>query len=425
MRIGGTDCDAAYFCPNEGDCTMPPAYLAGFRKEEERTNSVLTHEDIRRAADFAAASGNRIMFCLNMGPGPRDPKSGAWQTENARQLIRYAKSLPQGDRFQIWEAGNEVNVMSFNYRLPKFLIPQQFAADLRRLRDVIDSESPGAKLAAPSDYFVPLATVGDLQFTARLLPLARPLIDLVTWHLYATQSERCPYPHPSSQRTLFDASIKAMNRGFARYVKAAAGNLPVVNGESASAQCGGQVGVSDTLLDALWYADWIGMMSEAGSSGVIRQTLVGSDYGLLDPVSYQPRPTFLALVLLKRQIARYHLKTSTNQPDILAHAFCASSGDGALTVVIANPQPVARPIEISLNGQDIRSAEQWQLSANGDLGATSASINGEFARDDGQIPNPAGMPMTVENGRVKLTLAPHVLLFVRLIPVGSVVRCQW
>ena len=47
-----------------------------------------------------------------------------------------------------------------------------------------------------------------------------------------------------------------------------AAGMPVMNGESASSQCGGQAGVSDTLLDALWFADWIGIMAE-GTAGMI------------------------------------------------------------------------------------------------------------------------------------------------------------
>ncbi len=33
-------------------------------------------------------------------------------------------------------------------------------------------------------------------------------------------------------------------------------------GETASAQCGGEPGVSDTMSDALWYADWIGYLTK-------------------------------------------------------------------------------------------------------------------------------------------------------------------
>ena len=41
-------------------------------------------------------------------------------------------------------------------------------------------------------------------------------------------------------------------------------------GETASGQCGGQPGVSDTMIDALWYADWIGFQAKYGSIALVR-----------------------------------------------------------------------------------------------------------------------------------------------------------
>ena len=88
LRIGGTDADAAYFCPEEGGCELPPQYGDAFRSKDSERPGVLTHEDIRRGADFAEAVGARVMFCVNAGPGPRDPQTGRWTPDNARALIR-------------------------------------------------------------------------------------------------------------------------------------------------------------------------------------------------------------------------------------------------------------------------------------------------------------------------------------------------
>ncbi len=426
MRIGGTDADAAYFCPEEGVCDLPSEYRNVFRDEENERPGVLTHENIRRAAEFAEDVGARVMFCVNAGPGPRDPQTGEWIPDNGRALIRYVRSLPQGHLFDIWELGNEVNIMFNAFYMPVFLYWRPYASDLVTFREVVDEEAPGGRVASPGCFFVPYASLRDLNFTLDLLRVARANIDIVTWHLYATQSERCPEifsPAPASRETLFDESFVNMHRNFARYVVSAAAGLPVMNGESASAQCGGQAGVSDTLLDALWFADWIGIMAQEGSSTIVRQSIVGGDYGLLDPDTFDPRPSFLAAVMFRRIVDRSRLETFADRSQVKAHGFCTAGGDGRVTAVLSNPSDEGLAAEITLQGTQVLSARQWTLGANGDLAATRASIQGRVPLEDGTIPSPPGLPVYLEKGRAYARVDPNSLVFVVLEPEAPAAVC--
>jgi heparanase len=419
MRIGGTDADAAYFCPEEGECELPPQYRNVFIDAENERPGVLTHEVIRRAADFAEAVGARVMFCVNAGPGPRYPQTGRWIPDNARALIRYARSLPNGHVFDTWELGNEVNIMFNAFHMPILLTWLPYASDLATFRAVVDEEAPGCRVASPGCFFVPYASLRDLNFTLDLLRVARDIIDVVTWHLYATQSERCPdafSPAPASKEALFDESFVFMHRNFARYVASAAADLPVMNGESASAQCGGQAGVSDTLLDALWFADWIGIMAEEGSSSIVRQSIVGGDYGLLDPDTLDPRPSFLAYVMFRRTVERYRLKTLSDRSMVKAHGFCTAGGDGRVTAVLSNPSDEGLAVEISLDGTEVVRAMQWKVGSDGDLTATRASIEGRLAGQDGTIPDPPGTQVYLEKGKAYAKVDPNSLVFVVLEP---------
>jgi len=421
FRIGGTDADGAYFCPEEGDCVPPPSYQNGLPDPANDTAWFFTHEDIRQIADFAEAVGSKVLFCVNMGPGPRDPETGTWTPDNARELLRYVQSLPNGHLFDIWEAGNEVNIIFHHYNMPKPLTPQLYASDLSTLRALIDEEDPGDLLAAPGCFFVPFPALRDLNFTTSLLELelARDNIDIVTWHLYATQSERCDpgvSPYPANKDNLFNETAIAMNREFARYVQTAAEDLPVMNSESASAQCGGQAGVSDTLLDALWFADWIGIMAQEGSRSIVRQTIVGRDYGLLDPTTYDPRPSFLAYVMFRRTVEGYRLKTTADRALVKAHGFTTAEMDGSVTAVLSNPSENALTVEITLAGTTVLNARQWTIGANGDLTAKRATIEGQMAQEDGTIPNPPGTPVYVEQGKAYAQVEPNSLVFVVLEP---------
>jgi heparanase 1 len=427
MRIGGTDADAAYYCPEEGECELPPQYRNAFRDTENERPGSLTHEEIRRAANFAEAVGSRVMFCVNAGPGPRDLQTGQWTPDNARELIRYVKSLPNGHVFDIWELGNEVNIRWFHFNLPIRLTPDFYASDLATFRGLVNDEAPGSLVASPGCFIMPFAWLGDWNFTRNLLRIARDRIDIVTWHLYATQSERCAdfqSPARASKETLFDESIVADHRNFARYVAEVAAGLPVMNGESASSQCGGQAGVSDTLLDALWFADWIGIMAQEGSRAIVRQSIVGGDYGLLDPHTFDPRPSFLAYVMFRRTVERSRLETVADRSLVKAHGFCSTGEEGGVTAVLSNPSDDGLAVQISLNGTEVVRARQWTVSAGGDLTATRASIEGKSARGDGTIPHPPGTPVYVEQGMAYARVDPNSLVFVVLEPLDPGPVCD-
>jgi heparanase 1 len=70
--------------------------------------------------------------------------------------------------------------------------------------------------------------------------------------------------------------------------------------ETASALYGGEGGVSDTYASTLFWLNLLGSMARSGVSRVFRQTLVGSDYGLLDPETFEPRPDYFVTFLWKK-----------------------------------------------------------------------------------------------------------------------------
>jgi len=425
FRFGGTDADGVYYCSEEGNCTPPQSYQDGMKGDDPAI--FLTREDIRQILNFAEAVGARIMFCINMGPGPRNSSTGEWIPDNARELIQYVNSLPNGHLVDIWEAGNEVNILGTAYDMPKYLSAQLYSSDLSTFRALIDEEDPECLVAAPSCFFAPFAIVRDFNFTQNVLNQARDTIDLVTWHLYATQSDRCDAiasPNPANKENLFDESIVDMHRTFAEYVETAADGLPVINGETASAQCGGQAGVSDTLLDALWFADWIGIMAEEGSSSVVRSTIVGLDYGLLDPETYDPRPSFLAYVMFRRTVERYRLKTTADRSLIKAHAFCSAGINGNVTAVLSNPSENMITAEIALEDTTVLSARQWTIGAEGDLTATRATIEGQSHLPDGTIPDPPGTVVQIENGKAYAQVEPNSLVFVVMEPLHKSGLCD-
>lgn len=429
LRIGGTSADGVYFCPEEGHCEIPESYENSFRDLTAFEPSYISHEDIRRIADFAEATNAQVMYCLNFGPSPRDPDTCAWKTENARQLIEYARSLPNGDRFSIWEGGNEVNSFFFNFKMPPGYSPERYAADLRILRYLLDEIHPEGLVAGPATYFFPFQFIGDFgHFTQRAMEFTQDVVDILTWHLYATQSDSCGstifhQPFPATAENLFDESIISTHRYYASYIKETAGKVPVCLGETASAQCGGQTGVSDTMLDALWWADWIGIMTQEGSSSFIRQTLMGFHYGTIDPESYEPYPTFLTMTMFKRLVSSARLKTSSERTMVKAHGYCSNSKENALTIVLANPSSDKLVANITVVGNSMIDAKQWTIMSPDGLTGKTATIEGEKTDQFGNIPFPEGSEVLIEKQMAYSEVLPESLVFVQVVLEDSPAGC--
>lgn len=426
MRIGGTDCDGVWFCPTDEGCELPASYQDAFL-DDEREEGWFTPTDLARAAAFAEAVDADILMCHNVGPGPRDPDTGAWQPDDARALIQAARAVSHGERFRWWEPGNEINSAAFNFELSHGITPGSFADDLATFRALIDEEHPGAPIPAPGSYWSPLGEFQD--FTPELMEQAAALdpdpVDIVSWHLYATQSTGCPaIVDAATLDNLFDEELIARHREFATIVREAADGRPVWNTESASAQCGGQHGVSDTMIDALWYADWLGIMAEEGTSKVIRHALVGADYALLDEETFRPRPTMVMLVQHRRTVRRARLATTADRAAIKAHGYCSAVDDGEVSVVLANPTGTALVSELRLAGTAVASARQWTVAPVGGVDASAATIEGEEPAADGTFPDPEGTAVVVADGIAYPEIAPYAVVFASLVPEDASAACQ-
>jgi hypothetical protein len=424
LRIGGTDANGAWFCATDSDCSPPPSYVDAFTDDDKEVK-IFTGSDVEALLDFAQAVDANIIFTLNLGPGPRDATTGAWAGDNVRELLEFVATLEHRDRFTTWEAGNEVNIIFNEYAMPVPLTPDIYAEDLATLRALIDETLPDTELIGPAAFFLPLDRAGDLKFTKRTLKAVNEgVLDGVSWHLYATQSPRCSTavsPYPASLETLFDPEQIALNQGFARQVAASAGDLPVINSESASVQCGGQFGISDTMLDALWWTDWIGLMAEEGTGTIVRQTLVGREYAIVDQHTLVPHPAFLVSVLQRRHADRAHLGTAVKGDDVHVHAYCTSGRDDAVTVAVSNPTTSDHDVAVEVKGRTVKTAQQWTVVA--DLEATAATINALPAGADGSIPDEPGEPVDVKGGVAHASVPANGVAFVVADLKGTAASC--
>lgn len=176
LRIGGSDADVALYVIS-GD---PPEDLP------VRYNRLLTREIWDNINDFAIEVGFDLLFTLNAGPGPRD-ENDQWTPEMASELIEYTVS--QDYPVAVWEFGNEINGFSL-YHDGWGITAEQYVSDLATLRELINVIDPGALLAGPANFWIPV--LGEIfPLYPDIMETGGSLLDIVTWHYYPQASKRC------------------------------------------------------------------------------------------------------------------------------------------------------------------------------------------------------------------------------------------
>jgi heparanase 1 len=321
LRLGGSEADLVFYDLDGSE--GPPS---GYR-------SVLRRKQWDDAHAFARDLGFSIIFTLNAGPGPRDAE-GRWVGDNARTLLTTGKPVA------LWELGNEINGFQAIHGAGFRVDGAQYADDVARARSVLDEALPGARLGGPSSAFWPV--VGEMApVMPEFMPRGGKHLDVVAWHYYPQQSRRCPMrlrlagpevmlePKNLDEAARWAAHVEAL-------ASAHAPNVETWLAETGNAQCGGEPGVSDRFVGSLWWLDQLGQMARRGQKVVVRQTLSGSDYGLLDESTLEPRPDYWASVLWKRLMGTRALSVTSADLQLRAYAHCTRGRSGAATLLAIN-----------------------------------------------------------------------------------------
>lgn len=414
LRIGGTEADKVYYAMDNEAGDPPRPYTLSLTTE--RTDEIL---------DFTKSAGFDLMFTLNAGPGPRDTQKH-WTPENANQLIAYVKS--KGFTNVIWELGNEVNGFLFSHGLSLPL--SQYVRDTYTLKNAIGS-SP---LAAFSSLIFP--TVGepyhflDTQAADQAGDLLTEApIDIVTWHYYPQQSRRCwIITQPAHSHAILHSEILNESGFWADRVNAwAEYYLPhaqVWLGETGPALCGGEPGFSDTYLASLWWLDHLGQMAVHNQQVLIRQSLTGGDYGLIDDETLDPTPGYWTSYFWKKFMGTRVLGIDAVQqqptpegPTLRAYAHCTANQKNTATLVLINTH-WSRPAHVSLPGTNTPSS--LALLTSNEALSSEITMNGILLEDlDGEIP---ALNLIPYEGH-EITLPPLSAVFI-ILPISEQSACK-
>jgi hypothetical protein len=247
------------------------------------------------------------------------------------------------------EFGNEPNLLSDVSGMPTSYSAADYVRDLARFKAVRDSSAPQALLVGPgsfndnagNEYFgTPLGPL-----SSEILPYGGDLYDVLSWHAYAARSTRCrvgaggPVPAEPLAPEYLDGIVGSYSKLRALEQSYSPGR-PIWYGEGASAYCGGQQGYSNRWEATFWYLNALGQLAQRGVQVFVRQTLSGSDYGLIDETTMLPNPDYWAALMWHRFMGTRILRPQTRNLPARLRVFgaCAPTGRGA-TLLALNIDP--------------------------------------------------------------------------------------
>jgi len=338
LRVGGSTADDVFY-DMSGNANLPLPDKYKYKLTASRWDEL---------NNFVSTTGLDFMFTVNAGPGPRHADN-RWDDSQIQSLMSY--SAKKNYRIKAWELGNEPNAFWLIHGLSSQLSATQYASEFGLFSSIAKSHFPDAMTAGPQSAFWPVLgepLIGISRITDGFLRDVRPgKLDIVNWHYYPTQSSRCPAgvryytPDRLLSKTVLDDVTKITNHIKSLRDKYAPGT-PIWLGETGPAQCGGEPGHSDRFQSGLWYLDHLGSLAAADVKIVVRQSLVGSDYGMLDEATLNPRPDYWNALLWKRHMGENVFFVKSTLPDtVRVYSHCTSKSHprfkpGSITVLVIN-----------------------------------------------------------------------------------------
>lgn len=400
IRVSGTWANATYFADTDAAPADPPA---GF-------NGVLSRAQWAGVIAFAKAAGGAIVTSFASSPGTRDA-SGAWTPQQARRLIDDTDAL--GGRIAAAEFMNEPNRAAMPGGLAGYSAAD-YGRDFKIFRAFASHAAPGMLVLGPGSVGETSAAGADtasppLLKTRDLLAASQPAgLDAFSYHHYGTVSQRCA-GGMRPEDALSERWLGRTDETLAYYRQLRdefAPGKPIWLTETADAACGGNPWAR-TFLDTFRYLDQLGRLARQDVKVVMHNTLVASDYGLLDDRTLVPKPNYWGALLWRKFMGARVLDPGVPiQEGLHVYAHCLREKPGGVALlVINNSRGQSSSVDLPV------AAERYTLAAE-KLDAKTVRLNGadlKLGRDD-TLPALAGLP--TQAGRI--AFAPATITFLSI-----------
>jgi len=409
VRVSGTWANTTYFPDTDLAPATPPAGFMG----------VLTRQQWKGVVDFSKAVGAGIVTSFATSVGTRNA-AGVWTPAQAQRLLNYTKSV--GGSIAAAEFMNEPTLAVMG-GAPAGYDAAAYGRDFKVFHAFAKQEVPDMLILGPGsvgettgDWGVTYGIASILK-TRDLLAASRPAsVDGFSYHHYGAASQRCAAQ--GMQTTSDDALSEQWLRrtddtlAFYRNVRNEFEPAkPFWNTETADAACGGNPW-GGTFLDTFRYLDQLGRLARQEVHVVAHNTLVASDYGLLDDQTLMPKPNYWGALLWRKLMGTTVLESGiplqTGQ-HVYAHCLRGTPGGVAL-LVINNDRATSHTLSIPVAG------ERYTMSSS-DLQSQSVQLNGTQLKLGPGDELPVLTGILIGAGNVEF--APATITFIALPQAGN------
>jgi heparanase 1 len=405
VRVSGTWANTAYFAETDEAPAAPPAGFMG----------VLTRQQWRGVVDFSKAVDAQIVTSFAIGVGTRDAQ-GFWNVDQAKRRLDYTRSL--GGRIAAAEWMNEPTLAGMG-GAPQGYDAAAYGRDFKTFHAFAKQAAPEMVILGPgavgetAGNWGVIAGYGSAAVlkTREVLASSRPAqIDGFSYHHYGAASQRCaPMAQTTVQAALTEEWLGRTDQTLAFYRRLRDEFEPgrsFWNTETADAACGGNPW-GNTFVDTFRYLDQLGRLAKQEVRVVAHNTLVASDYGLLDDKTLEPKPNYWGALLWRRMMSPVVLEAGVPIREglhLYAHCLRGSPGGVAL-LAINNSQTQATTIAIPL------ASERYALTAQNPE-ARQVQLNGQVLSLEANDALPDLRAVSIPAGGVEL--APMTISFLAI-----------
>jgi len=375
MRVSGTWANTTYFADTDKPPAAPPKGYGG----------VLTRKQWQGVVDFSRVADAPIVTSLPIGVGTRDAKSN-WTPEQTRRWFAFTRSI--GGTIAAVEFMNEPTLVSMGGAPPNY-DAAAYGRDFKVFREFMRKEAPATKILGPgsvgestADWGVASGgyALGMKMLTAgELMTAAGPDIDAFSYHHYGATSQRCAAMghQTSAADALSEAWLKRTDETLAYYRKVRDTHTPgkhFWNTETADAACGGNPW-GGQFLDTFRYLDQHARLAKQEVDVVMHNTLVASDYGMLDDRDFAPKPNYWGALLWRRLMGNVVLDTGVPlQQGQHVYAHCLRDTPGGVALLVLNTD-TREPTMLNL-GAAAKAGKRYTLTSS-ELQSRTVLLNGQ------------------------------------------------
>jgi hypothetical protein len=399
LRIGGNTGEYTTWSLNDADSqqNLTPHAIGPDAGTAAKTASIITPISIRNLNDFILKVGGwRIIYGLNLWHGT---------PENAAAEATYvAKTL--GPRLICFQIGNEPDMDHDQGSKVRWTFDHYFER-WQNFQAAVKQAVPNARFAGPD-------IAKELDWITEMAD-KRPEIEFLSGHYYAEG----PPADPKMTLEYLLRRGKDPASGEIAIVQSATKSLgkPYRMTEGNSCFHGGKPLVSDTLASALWGADYMLQLAQAGYIGV---NFHGGGNGLYTPIagdtpSFKARPVYYGMLLAERFAGSTFIEAtlSTQSPDQNVTAFAAADFAHKTRLAIFNKADA--PVTVDLKGlpKFSKAFVQW-LKAPSIDSHEGVMFGGSEVGSDGQFTPKTEETVKIAHNSATLSIPAYTAAYIEI-----------